>query len=500
LSADDFAVQIGSRDATWLEAGGSVVDLVSFTGIDLSGEFAGADLRYANPYLDRKLPDVGPIRGNVTLSDRDGALGFENFRVAGGRDGSLTFDFSGRVDDLRDRDEIGIDVKVEGKSLSIIGDLLGVELPSIGPVSFNGHVVGSDEKLESRGTTRLDQSTFAGELSGSFAGRPRPSIHARLRSDHARLSDIGIEPSSETAESEKDDGANAESWWSSDTPLPFEWLEALDADLALQVDRVSGRAGFAIEGLEISLRLEDGVLEIPEFTVGYEAGTIRTRLHLDVSGSTPEQALAVEINAVHLTPLLAQVRQNVEEAGVLDASFDFRSRGGRVVEIRSNIAGTVRLVSRDGALAGRYSSEFATDFARVAIPSIMTGRSPRFGCIVADFEIEHGVASARELFLESEKISVVGAGTVDIGADAFDIVLIPKVNEPGLVSLAAAVEVSGPLADPVFKPNYTTMPMHLMRGFVSSVLKPGAMLMKRFQKSKGKSPCDSLRPAAAPES
>jgi len=193
------------------------------------------------------------------------------------------------------------------------------------------------------------------------------------------------------------------------------------------------------------------------------------------------------------------VRQTVEEAGMLDASIDLRSRGNHVVEIRSNLSGTVRLVSRDGALAGRYSSEFATNFATLSVPSILTGRAPRFGCVVSDFEIKSGVASARELFLESEKIFVAGSGTVDIGADAFDIILIPKVNEPGLVSLSAAVDVSGPLAAPVFSPRYSSMPLQAVRGVVKNVLAPGSELIKRFRKSDEESPCDSVRPVAAPE-
>jgi uncharacterized protein involved in outer membrane biogenesis len=246
------------------------------------------------------------------------------------------------------------------------------------------------------------------------------------------------------------------------------------------------------------VRLKDGRLEIPEFTVGYEAGTVRMQAHIDASGSPPEMALKVEVNDVHLTPLLAQVRQTVEEAGMLDASIDVRSRGNHPVEIRSNLAGTVRLVARDGALAGRYSSEFVTNFVTLAVPSILTGRTPRFGCIVADFEIESGLATSRELLLESAKISVTGSGTVDIGADAFDMVLVPKVHEPGLVSLSAAVDVSGPLADPVFKPRYSNIPMRAVRGFVSNVLAPGSALIKPFRKSKKESPCDGLRPVAAP--
>jgi uncharacterized protein involved in outer membrane biogenesis len=497
LSADDFALKIGSRDSTWLEASGSVVDLANFTGVSLAVKFAGADLRYANPYFDHEIPDVGPVRGNVTLSDRDGSLGVEEMRIAGGREGTLTFDFSGRIDQMLERDEIEVEAKIEAKSLALVGDLFGVELPPVGPVAFSGTMNGSDEKIESHGSTQLDESVLVGDLSGSFSGGDRRRFKAKLRSQHVRLDDLGIEPHPTDGDADVD-RASSTSWWSSHDPLPFDLLEAVDADVILEADRVSGRAGFELDGVRILVRLEDGRLDIPEFTLGYEAGTVRMQAHVDASDSLPELALKVEVNDVHLTPLLAQVRQAVEEAGVLDASIDIRSRGNHPVEIRSNLSGAVRLVARDGALAGRYSSAFVTNFVTLAVPSILTGRAARFGCVVADFEIESGVAASRELLLESEKISVVGSGTVDIGADAFNITLVPKVHEPGLVSLSAAVDVSGPLAAPVFSPRYSSMPMQAVRGFVSNVLAPGSALIKPFRKSKGKSPCDSLRSVAAP--
>ena len=497
LSADDFALKIGSRDATWLEASGSVADLANFTGVSLAGEFAGADFRYANPYLDRELPEVGPVRGNVVLSDRDGSLGVEEMRIAGGREGTLTFDFSGRIDRVLDRDEIEVDAKVEAKSLALVGDLFGVELPPIGPVAFSGTMNGSDEKIESHGSTRLDESVLVGNWSGSFAGGARPSIKAKLRSQHVRLDDLGIEP----RPADEDEGAESRELDELVVQLRSVALRTAGSRRRRSDPRggprqrdggIRTRWGPRVDPTRGRSLGDSGI-----YAVGYEAGTVRTQAHVDASDSPPELALKVDVNDVHLTPLLAQVRQTVEEAGMLDASIDVRSRGNHAVEIRSNLAGTVRLVGRDGALAGRYSSEFATNFVTLSVPSILTGRAPRFGCIVTDFEIESGVASARELFLESEKISVAGSGTVDIGADAFDIVLIPKVNEPGLVSLSAAVDVSGPLAAPVFSPRYSSMPMQAVRGFVKNVLAPGSALIKPFRKSKAKSPCDSLRPVAA---
>jgi uncharacterized protein involved in outer membrane biogenesis len=493
LRADAVTLKIGSRAATWLEAGGSVANLESFTGVRLSGEFAGADLRYANPYLDHELPDLGPVAGSIRLSDRDGSLGIEQMQITGGRKGALTFDITGRIDALQERDEIGVEAKLEARDLALIGEVVGVDLPSIGPVSFIGTVSGSNEKIASHGSTRFHDSVLFGDWSGSFAGSARPKIRARLRTRHLRLDDLGISP--EGAKNAADaDQTRATSAWSSHDPLPFEWLQAVDADLAFEADRVTGAAGFELDRVRLAARLEDGRLEIPEFTVGFESGTVQMHAQIDASGSVSALALKVDAEDVHLTPLLVQVRQIVEEAGMLSASIDVHTRGNHPAELRSNLAGNVRFVARDGRLAGHYASAFATNFAVLAVPSILTGRTPRFGCIVADFGIEDGVATARELLLESEKVSVVGAGTVDIGADAFDLTLIPKVHEPGLVSLAAAVKVTGPLADPVFSPQYASMPLQAVRGFVSNLLAPGTALIKPFRKSRRPGPCDELRP------
>ncbi len=498
LRADDVTLKVGSRAATWLDAGGSVADLVSFTGVRLHGRFAGADLRDANPYLVHALPDLGPFAGSLELSDLDGTLGIERMRITGGREGALKFEVSGRIDQLRGRDEIGVEAKVEARDLALVGELFGVDLPSIGPVEFIGTVSGSNEKIASQGSTRLRDSILIGDWSGSFADRARPKIQARLRTQHLRLQDLGISPSPADEDTEAD-RAPSTSGWSSQDPLPFEWLQAVDADLALQADRVTGAAGFELDRVRLAVRLEDGRLEIPEFKVGFESGMIQLRAQIDASGSVPALALKIDADDVHLTPLLAQVRQIVEEAGMLGASIDIHTRGNQPIELRSNLAGSVRLVARDGRLAGHYASAFATNFAVLAVPSVLTGRTPRFGCIVADFEIEDGVATARELLLESEKVSVAGAGTVDIGADAFDLILIPKVHEPGLVSLAAAVKVSGPVANPVFSPQYASMPLQAVRGFVSNLLAPGTALIKPFRKSQRSGPCDGLRPLTPPQ-
>ncbi len=56
-----------------------------------------------------------------------------------------------------------------------------------------------------------------------------------------------------------------------------------------------------------------------------------------------------------------------------------------------------------------------------------------------------------------------------------------KAKQPGLLNLAAVVDVSGPLAAPNFNPRLRTVPGNLARGLISNALAPGAALLLPFR-------------------
>ena len=67
---------------------------------------------------------------------------------------------------------------------------------------------------------------------------------------------------------------------------------------------------------------------------------------------------------------------------------------------------------------------------------------------------------------------MIGSGEIDLGADAFDLVLLPKARNPGVLNLSAAIAVTGPIAEPVFRAQRRTIPSHLARGLLKNVLAP----------------------------
>jgi len=508
LGVEELVAQVGRREGTWAEIEGRVDDLIGLRGVHLSGRFGAADLDDAAPYLTYQAPHIGPIRGSADLSDEDGSLGLEDLRLFGGREGTFEIALTGGFDDLLELDEIALEVKLEAKDLTVIGGLFGTELPPIGPVEFSGRVAGSDERVIAAGASaRLDKTRFKGDLSGSFVPGTRPSLRGRLWSPHIHLDDIGIEPrTADAARAARAEAGDApRRTRTADDPLPFEQLRAVDLELDLQADRITGRSDLEIVGFATSIHLDDGELSIRQTDGGYEAGTVQAELRIDARNPVPILALRGEARGVDMTRLALQIDEETTAAGLLDASFDLRSRGSTPAELRRTLEGEFRAALREGNLTSRYARKFMMNLVRVSIPSLpyfsAAEKVPQVSCLLAEFEIEDGIATAETFFLDTPKAVVTAVGEVDLGRGQFDLRVTPRPLDPGLLSVAVAVDVSGSFAAPSFSPVRRTIATSLVRGLVSNAMRPAGFVLSplRGGAPEEEDPCAvSPNPRAAP--
>jgi len=483
LAIEDIAVTLGSLDGTWAEIQGAVGDLERLRGVQLTASLRAADPDALAARFGFEIPDVGPIDGSARVADADGTLGIESLELHGGRDGSLAIDLSGSFDDLRGIDEIELNVELAASDLGAIGSLFGTELPAIGPVQFKGRVKGSNEKIASNGTLRLDKTVLSGDFSGSFVSGSRPIVKARIESPHVRLEDIGVEPRSAAAPTPlRDAAAAAKPRWS-EGPLPFEQLRAVDVDLEIRADRVTGRSGLDLTEARGSLHLDDGMLTIREHDAGYEAGSLQILLRVDSRTAVPSIAFAGNARGMNLTRFMSQFQQETKHAGLLDLAIELESRGRSLDEIRAQLAGRVEGRLRDGTLASKYGREFMLEVAHVSIPDFRPRPESPVDCFALALDIDEGVARVETLRADAPSVVVTGTGEVDLAANAFKLTLTPEPRDPNLLSIAATVRVRGPITDPSFRPVPRSFATSATRAIVRNVWKPAGMLTRPLRRS-----------------
>ena len=72
---------------------------------------------------------------------------------------------------------------------------------------------------------------------------------------------------------------------------------------------------------------------------------------------------------------------------------------------------------------------------------------------------------------------VSGAGRIDLAGDRYHLLLSPRARDPGLVSVAADVEVSGPLAQPRIRPVPRSIATSAARALVSNARRPADFVL-----------------------
>ncbi|MBW2282291.1 MAG: AsmA family protein [Deltaproteobacteria bacterium] len=481
LLLDEIDIDIGDPESAWIRVDGQIRDVLAFQGVELEAEFGGADLRHAAAYLNRPPPKIGTFEGRGRLTDADGALGLERFEVRGGTEEILDVHIRGTLDDLAGWNEMEVDAQLHAKSLKLLGDLFDVDLPDLGPLEFSGRLQGSDERLASKGSLRVNQSRLEGDWTASFAGGDRPRIKARLQSSYLHLPDVGISPGgwAEPPKPAADLRAAA-------GDSLFSALRELDLDLVLDADRVTGLSDLEIRDAHAEVDLEDGELEVRNFTTTTDQGETRAYVLVDASTPRPRLELRAVVRNMDLTQTLSQLEKQPESAGTLDLLAHLRTRGASKDEMLRNLDGSFQAMLREGSLATRWSQMFVHNFFNVAFRLPRREGAAPVQCALVELLIDDGVARIERVLLQGTEVSVTGTGTIDLGRDELDVILTPHVSDPALVSVAATVEVTGPLADPRYRPTPRSLARTLARGMISNVLRPTQPLVSRFRKSEEK--------------
>ncbi len=143
-------------------------------------------------------------------------------------------------------------------------------------------------------------------------------------------------------------------------------------------------------------------------------------------------------------------------------------------EVRSNLRGFFGAMLRDGSIVNQYSKALSFDVLHVSMPSFrpkVDAEAP-VHCLLALASIDAGVAEMETLYLEGKKITVTGEGQIDLGNDELALRLTPRLHEPGLVSVAATVEVFGSIGHPTIRPSRRSMATSALAALYQNAIRP----------------------------
>lgn len=421
-----------------LSEGGPSADLPAGLHLTATGRWRDADLRLQLD-TDTVLPwvetDTEARPGAVRIDARSGAS-------------RLRFDGSAR-DALRLEGLLGT-VGVEGASLSQLGDLLGVTLPTTERFRLDGRLAKQGDVW-----SVLVDRAHVGEsrLAGAFrydAGRPRPLLAGRLNGSLLQFADLapavgapvpGVAPAPKSGRLIPD----------REFDLPS--LRAMDANVLVDVAQVDLGTAFGepLKPLRTHLTLTDGVLVLDDLDARSAQGRLRGRIALDGRPAVPQWHAQLRWGGVALERWIRQQRaagQPPYVTGRLAGRADVKGQGRSTAQMLSTLDGQLVVRLRGGTISHLAVEAAGVDLFE-SLGLLIRGDEPLpVSCAVGQLVATNGTLRPRVMVVDTPDSTAWIDGSISLAQERLDLraTVAPKDFSP--LTLRTPLRVRGPFDDP----------------------------------------------------
>lgn len=435
---DDVPRRLALEASATLSEGGATADVPAGLHLTATGRWRDADLRLQLD-TDSVLPwveadaDARPVA--VRIDARSGAS-------------HLKFDGSAR-DALRLEGLLGT-VGVQGASLSQLGDLLGVTLPTTERFRLDGRLA-KEGDVWSVVVDRADvgESRLGGEFRYD-AGRDRPLLAGRLTGSLLQFADLAPAvgaPVPGVAPAPRDDRLIP----AREFDIPS--LRAMDANVLVDVAQVDLGTAFGepLKPLRTHLTLTDGLLVLDDLDARSAQGRLRGRIALDGRPALPQWHAQLRWGGVALERWIRQERaagQPPYVTGRLAGRADVKGQGRSTAQMLSTLDGQLVLRVRRGTVSHLAVEAAGVDLFE-SLGLLIKGDEPLpVSCAVGQLVATKGTLQPRVMVVDTPDSTAWIDGTISLAKETLDLraTVSPKDFSP--LTLRTPLRVRGPFDDP----------------------------------------------------
>ncbi|MBI1207011.1 MAG: AsmA family protein [Azospirillum sp.] len=406
------------------------------------------------------------------------------------RGAGTTLELRGTIDHpLGAGRKLDLAVGVIGKRLGAINPLIGLWLPGIGPYRATARMTGGT------GHYRFDDiaAQFArSDLGGSLTlqlGGARPRVDGRLTSTTLRLADL----SGDVVRLPPVDDRRVFSDW----PYPFDALGAIDGRVDLAFDRVVTWPG-ELTKLDGVAHLSGRLLTVDPFQARLTGGTIDGRVDIDARPRPTRLYWTGKASSLDLALLMPAFGWSEPPTGQLDIAADLAARGESIRALFAGVDGEADFVVGKGTLPIRGFDLIAADLVQALLPWAEHGDRTQLNCLVARFQAHNGLATSQGLLIDTGRITISGAGAINLATEQLDMLFNPRPKDPSLISLATPMRMTGTLYQHYTTPDALGLAARGAAGLLLGAINPLALLVPFVSIGTGSAnPCvQALHPPA----
>lgn len=181
----------------------------------------------------------------------------------------------------------------------------------------------------------------------------------------------------------------------------------------LQTDKIY------VSDINVKTNLQNGILQLAPFTGKFYQGMIDGQMKVDFLSTLPQISLQAKLNNVQAEPLLQNLKpqQKLKISGVGNVDLNLTSAGNNSDALISNLNGNVALQFNNGILKGidiNYFIDSAIALANKQPVSTTDTEQTPFGTLTASANIQKGIVSNKDLYLNAPRFETRGNGTINL--------------------------------------------------------------------------------------
>jgi uncharacterized protein involved in outer membrane biogenesis len=345
--------------------------------------------------------------------------------------------------------------KLAGPSLAVVGDALGITLPTTPAFDTHGTLV------EDAGLWKAVFETAdigSSHLDGAFTYDTRrkvPLLAGRLGGSRVLLADLGpaIGTPAASGGGQATGKVAAPGRVIPDKKFDLPSLRAMDANILIDI-AVFDPGTNLIEPLRpgrAHLLLADGVLTIADFEGVTAQGRMSGYLQLDGRGERALWTADLRVLGLNLEQWLRLKRKGDAPpyvSGKLDALVKVKGNGRSTAEILASLEGEIRMHIRDGAISHLAVEAGGIDVAQALGVMVKGDDALPILCNVADLDVVKGIARPKVMVVNTKDSTVWVDGTVSLRDESLDLRAVVSPKDISPLTLRTPVHVKGTFSKP----------------------------------------------------
>jgi hypothetical protein len=442
VSIESVQLRLGDKDKPVVQVTGHIKDLFAMKEVKGEGQLHLDGSRFAAFADLEQLPELGPLTGQVKISDSDGSLGIDSLQVESAQPEVLSLKVAGSFDNFKDPSTWLLESSLTARDLQLIGALFNRTWPAIGPVQLDSQIRKSGKGNEFNSTLTAGETEVETKLTALFDKTPM-QISGTIKAKRMLVYELF----EKEREGKKKKAAKKEPVFSRE-PIDFGWLKKVDVDVGISVESF-GQDQFLADSAQFQVKVKSGVLSISPARFVYAKGKLDMDFELD---GREHPHLTFSAFGEHLDPRRALDIEGYKKEFRTDINIEMSvsTSGLTPHEMAANSQGSIYITMQNGKIGAPLIDLLFWDVAGWVWHKTKEKNYYDIDCGVADYTIEEGLISTKAFILDSENVTITGGGTIDLGDETVEYFFLPK-KKSLYIKKADPVNIEGSLSDPKVK-------------------------------------------------